>query len=98
MPEFIRDKTVTTRKVHKCHGCLEEIPKGTSVYSQTCVEDDRIYTLYMCDSCLEYCGDCTKCLEYEEAYPGYVRECERRYERRVEYVDKVTRQVKVGGC
>jgi flavoprotein len=82
MPEFIRDGIVKTRKPHKCHGCLEVIPKGTKVYSQTCVEDDRIYTIYMCDACLEYCGNCTKCLDYGEAYEGYVRECRMRNERR----------------
>jgi flavoprotein len=72
--DVIRDGIIKTRKDHKCHGCEEIIPKGTKTYSQTNV-DDTIYTLYVCNSCREYCGNCHECYETENAYEGYIREC-----------------------
>lgn len=76
---ILKDGIVKTRKEHKCHGCGQIIPKGSSVYSQTNTYD-RIYTLYECNECQEYCEShkCNECKQNEEAYPGYVKEC-RRY-------------------
>ena len=81
MAALLRDGIVKTRKEHICHGCLKKIPKGSDVYSQTGV-DDGIYTIYMCNECRDYCGNCIECLEMEEAFEGYVKEC--RMERRSE--------------
>ena len=78
--EVLRSGIVKTRKDHQCHGCLTNIPKGTNVYSQTNVSDG-IYTLYMCDECNKWCSDrkCMDCLDMEEAYRGYIKECRREW-------------------
>ena len=78
MTTTLRDGIVKTRKEHKCHGCLEKIPKGTNTYSQTIVDDD-IYTIYMCDDCKDYCKNkkCTDCYTLEQAYEGYIKECKK---------------------
>ena len=88
MPDVLKDGLVKTRKKHTCHGCLEPIPVGTTVYHQTCVEDG-IYDIYMCDDCRNWCGEmeqkdywtgkvtkgCRQCPEMELASEGYIREC-----------------------
>jgi predicted RNA-binding Zn-ribbon protein involved in translation (DUF1610 family) len=95
MVDVLADGIVKTRKPHKCHGCQEVIPAGTMVYRQTCV-DDGIYTIYMCDSCRKWCANqvtyvhytdkpvkgCQDCIDNEQAYEGYVKECRRDNERR----------------
>jgi hypothetical protein len=76
--DILRDGIVKTRKDHKCHGCLCIIPKGSEVYSQTNTSDS-IFTLYMCDDCINFCKKhkCNECMQMEEAYVGYVKECNR---------------------
>lgn len=80
MVNVLRDGYVKTRKPHKCHGCQEIIPTGTTVYHQTCIYDG-IYTIYMCDACQEWCSQqgrdrvCQDCPENEMAFEGYVKEC-----------------------
>lgn len=74
--DILKDGYVKTRKDHKCHGCLKVIPKGSKVYSQTNVSDG-IYTLYICDDCINFCSSrkCSECIQMEEAFEGYVSEC-----------------------
>lgn len=74
--DVLRDGKIKTRKDHKCHGCRNVIPAGTEVYSQTNTFDN-IYTLYMCDECINWCKDksCNLCPTREEAEPGYIRDC-----------------------
>jgi len=76
MGTFLRDGKVKTRKPHRCHGCQKLFPKGTMLYSQTGIEDG-IYTVYICDDCLNWCGErnCRDCPESENAFEGYVQEC-----------------------
>ncbi len=76
--DILKDGIVKTRKDHKCHGCLKIILKGSEVYSQTNVSDG-IFTLYMCDECINFCKShkCDDCLQMEEAFEGYVNECKR---------------------
>jgi hypothetical protein len=80
MGTFLRDGIVKTRKEHICHGCKKVIPKGSEVYSQTGI-DDGIYTIYMCNDCMSYCGECIECYEMEEAFEGFVAECRAERER-----------------
>lgn len=74
--DILKDGIVKTRKDHRCHGCNQIIPKGTSVYSQTNV-DDGIYTLYTCDKCRNWCKErkCENCIDSEIADERYIREC-----------------------
>jgi len=74
--DILKDGIVKTRKEHRCHGCNQMIPIGTSVYSQTNV-CDGIYTLYMCDNCRNWCKErkCQSCIESESAGEGYIRDC-----------------------
>lgn len=71
---ILRDGRVKTRKDHICHGCCKKIPKGSKVHHQTTV-DDRVYEIYMCNECKNYCGNCTECYESEAAFEGYIAEC-----------------------
>jgi predicted RNA-binding Zn-ribbon protein involved in translation (DUF1610 family) len=79
MANLLRDGIAKTRKEHKCHGCLETIPKGAEVYYQACADGGRAYSIYMCEECRKWCEDkkCRDCLDMEEAYEGYVKECKR---------------------
>jgi len=74
--DVIRSGVVKTRKEHKCHGCLEEMPIGSKVQATTFV-DDGIYTIYMCDKCISWCNarKCRECIEMESAFEGYIRDC-----------------------
>lgn len=82
MDGCLRSGMVKTRKEHKCHGCGEVIPIGTTIRSQTNVFDGEVYTLYMCDKCLNWCKgkNCKSCIESEDAGPGYIKECMRQNE------------------
>lgn len=74
MATLLRSGTVKTRKEHNCHGCLEIIPKGTYLYYQTGIGNNKIYTIYTCDRCLKWCKGCRDCYEMESAYEGYIME------------------------
>ena len=74
----IRDGIVTTRKPHKCYGCLKEIPKGTPTYMQVAKTDDgSLGNSYFCNVCKDYCQnkECRECFEFELANPGFIKEC-----------------------
>jgi hypothetical protein len=43
-------KTVKTRKPHKCYGCGEEFPAGTTMVFSTTV-DDIWASFYACEGC-----------------------------------------------
>jgi len=48
---FISQKSVTTRKPHRCHGCLAVIPAKSPSQRETYVGDNGPYTLYWCAHC-----------------------------------------------
>ena len=77
MDGVIRSGNIKTRKDHKCHGCKEVIPKGTTTYSEIQAYEGKIETLYECNKCVEWCikKDCMDCLISENAYEGYIKEC-----------------------
>ncbi len=95
MVAVLQDGIVKTRKPHKCHGCCETIPAGTHVYHQKCT-DEGIYEIYMCDACREWCRNmenkdicfgnitkgCRDCIDAEQAFEGYVKECRNDRSRR----------------
>lgn len=82
MSILLRNKIVKTRKEHNCHGCLEIIPRGTLVNIQVGVDSNRIYTIYMCDKCQNWCKGCRDCHDMESAYEEYIKECIREREDR----------------
>jgi DNA-directed RNA polymerase subunit RPC12/RpoP len=67
----ISQKKVQTRKPHKCFACGREFPKGTTMVSSTNVFDNRIYTLYTCETCDTLISKHSKWLldEQENYYP-----------------------------
>ena len=77
--KLLRDGVVNTRKDHACHGCSELIQTGTQVYTQTIIDDGRIYTIYMCEKCRHWCNSnkCNDCIASEDAFQGYIGECMR---------------------
>lgn len=78
----LRSGKVKTRKDHVCHGCLEKVPKGTEMYSQTITDEGTVYTLYMCNDCTDWCHrirHCRECNENECAFEGYVRDCKKEF-------------------
>ncbi|MGF7059261.1 hypothetical protein [Brassicibacter mesophilus] len=74
---ILRDGKVKTRKEHRCHGCRKTIPKGTEIYSQTVADEGTVYTIYMCNECINWCKDkkCNDCITSECAFEGYIKEC-----------------------
>lgn len=77
MDGILRDGKVKTRKNHKCHGCLELIPKGTEIYSQTFRYEGKLYTIYECKTCQDWCKGCRDCYDSEDAFEGFKKECMR---------------------
>lgn len=67
-----------TRKDHQCHGCLVYILKGSENIEVTTVSyEGKIYNLYMCDNCKDYCSNqgCNSCMISEDAGEGFIKEC-----------------------
>ncbi len=52
MVMLVKEKTVTTRKRHHCCWCDEWIDTGLRIYTQTCTDEDQIYTVYFHPECL----------------------------------------------
>lgn len=66
---FHRSQTIkSTRKDHRCSGCLENIPKGSSSEYRTGVIGGDFYSSYLCSSCVEYVG---KYDDYADVDGGY---------------------------
>lgn len=83
MLELISEQPIKkTRKSHRCHGCLEIIPIGSPALASTNV-DDRIYTLYFCQSCADWlkteCAECRECFkDYNNGmFEGDIETCRR---------------------
>lgn len=51
MPETLTDKTVTTRKPHRCWGCAREFPAGTKLTLIESVDGGEWYRGYWCPVC-----------------------------------------------
>ncbi len=47
----LADKKVKTRKPHRCHGCIDIIPTGTTVRYTANVDGGRVAGAYWCDRC-----------------------------------------------
>lgn len=54
MSNIIDQHIVKTRKPHRCFGCLEMMPTGSSVERCTIVDGDQIYANYLCEDCVEF--------------------------------------------
>lgn len=52
MPELIRTKTVTARKVHRCRTCFAEaIQPGETYTRDTYAHDGTVYDWVACEAC-----------------------------------------------
>ena len=51
MPVMTNSKSVKTRKVHRCEGCNQIIPKGSIVNNYTGLFDHAWYSSYICEDC-----------------------------------------------
>lgn len=50
--KIVREKIVTTKKDHKCHGCGRFFAKGSTMNSAVCKFNKRsISRKYFCESC-----------------------------------------------
>ena len=61
-------KIVITRKNHRCWGCLRSFPAGTQMESQTNVNEDGVYTVYTCSTCVAFIKQITP-ENQESEYP-----------------------------
>jgi hypothetical protein len=63
---YVDERTVKTRKTHRCDWCGEIIPAGSTVLVIKCVADGKLYNNY-------FHPECEKCLKElrtdEEYYP-----------------------------
>lgn len=52
MPELLRSKTVTARKIHQCRSCFADaIQPGNTYTRDTYVYDGTVYDWVQCDAC-----------------------------------------------
>jgi hypothetical protein len=69
--DFHRSRTIkSTRKEHRCFGCLEMIPKGSQAQHDTGRIGGDFYSSYLCSLCVEYVS---KYDDYADV-DGYYRE------------------------
>lgn len=54
MPGFDERKQVTTRKDHKCMGCVEVIPKGSKAIFHKGKYDEEFYRYHLHIECHQY--------------------------------------------
>ena len=73
MVKLLKDKTVTTRKVHVCSACLLMFPKGTQMRMVTCVDNNEIYTWKECPICKELLSKYYH--KFDDGYGGYIEGC-----------------------
>ena len=52
--ENISSGKVKTRKEHKCWGCTEAIPIGSTVMRVTCADCGQISSVHYCDRCEKF--------------------------------------------
>lgn len=53
MTDFLQNKSVTTRKAHKCWGCGREFPKGSDLRYIVSVDQGEFGSSYWCEVCDE---------------------------------------------
>lgn len=49
---ILATKTVTTRKEHRCDGCLRTFPAGSEMHTQSIQDGGRVYTWRTCQECV----------------------------------------------
>ena len=55
MSDFYSERQVKkTRKDHRCFGCREKLPKGTTVFYIAGTNDDGFTSCYLCIPCKEW--------------------------------------------
>ncbi len=52
--DVLKDKSVKTRKPHRCWGCRGEIIAGSVAQYQVTVDSGEFLTAYYCAVCIEY--------------------------------------------
>ena len=71
MCKHIHSKEVIARKAWQCFGCERRFDKGTMKRCEIMRGDGRIYTLSLCEQCVQ----ATHNLQYEDTYgPGELRD------------------------
>ena len=51
---ILADKSVKTRRAHRCHGCKGEIVAGSVAQYQVTVDNGEFWSGYFCNVCIEY--------------------------------------------
>ena len=77
MSYCIREKTVITRKPHRCFGCGRRIKPGTKTLCTVDVDGGEVFNCYFCDTCVEVIRN----MEYpDEFFEGDLEEDARELE------------------
>lgn len=75
--QTITHELVTTRKPHRCFGCVETFPARTLMHRHVW-RDDGIHTAYWCVPCQAFLTEAIKrdpYLQDDGVEEGWVREC-----------------------
>lgn len=86
MADCINSGIRKTRKEHLCVGCRELFPKGTEMYWWAVADGGTVDTVYSCKPCIDWCKEhnCHDCHDSETADEGFVSECRKQQEGKVE--------------
>ena len=71
MSDIHSRKTVTTRKDHRCEGCVEIIPKGSKVTRCKGKWQGRFYDYHLCEPCRKYMDEYMDEIEF---MPGEIKD------------------------
>ena len=72
---YIGDRTVTTRKPHRCYGCCETIPTGVKARYMSGVEFGGFWHCYLCPACYEWIMQHPERFQtWEEFHEGEIKE------------------------
>ena len=52
--DILTDKSVKTRRAHRCHGCRGEIAAGSVARYKVTVDNGDFCSGYFCNVCIEY--------------------------------------------
>ena len=66
MSDCLKEKTVKTRKAHRCFGCGRLFPPGSKMRQSTIAEDGTVWECYLCDTCQEIESHLEPCDTYSE--------------------------------
>jgi hypothetical protein len=73
MAHLFSEKTVITRKKHRCNACERVFPEGTQMNVQRIADEGTIYSWYSCRTCQALMSKFSD--QFDDGYGGFESGC-----------------------